>query len=111
MTEAEASLATMRRGEVIQRFDMAMAEVAADILDPEKEATATRKVTLVVSIKPNDRRDTATATIEVKMSLPSPKPEQTLLYVGQSRGVATFAEHDARQTSIFDEIEEEVTHD
>jgi hypothetical protein len=102
MQDEDASLATMRRGEVIQRFDIALAELAADILDPDKEAKAKRKITLTLTVTPNERRDTCIAEIEVKTTLPPPKPESTLLYVAQRLGRAKLAEHDARQPSMFE---------
>lgn len=109
--DEKASLATLRRGEVIEKFDAAMDEVAADILDPTKKPEATREVTLKLKIVPDRKREQCAVEIDVQTKLAKSESEQTVMYVGQKLGTARFEEYDRRQPGMFDSSYHEEAHD
>lgn len=68
-------------------MNRALKEVAANILNPNTEAKKKRKVTLTITVAPNDKRDAADTLIEVKTSLaPEVGVASTMLLGMDSKG-------------------------
>lgn len=63
------NLSEVAEGGVQVKLNRALKEVAANILNPNTEAKKKRKVTLTITVSPNDKRDAADTVIEVKTSL------------------------------------------
>ncbi|EGS38118.1 hypothetical protein HMPREF9102_0399 [Limosilactobacillus oris F0423] len=63
------NLSEVAEGGVQVKLNRALKEVATNILNPNTEAKKKRKVTLTITVSPNDKRDAADTVIEVKTSL------------------------------------------
>ena len=85
-TPERTSLLNLLRGGVIELFDDELQAVADNILDPNTSETATRSVTLKVTIKPDADRSTAKTEVAVTAKLAPVRPQATRLFVGQQRG-------------------------
>lgn len=102
------NFATLAGGAVEEKLQYALAEVAANIADPNTDAKKTRKVTMTLTIKPNEQRTIASLDIDVKTSLAAPKTISTAIMIDRDeKGKAVAAEiygTDPRQGVIeFDE--------
>ena len=58
--EMQKSILQMARGAIMERADYEMSRLLANILDPNTSATAKRKLTLTLELKPDDDRQTIT---------------------------------------------------
>ena len=79
-------------GAIEARFNHAMLEVLENIADPNTEATKARKITLTVTIKPNDDRGFAAAVAEAKATLVPRKPVATYISLDIDGAKATITE-------------------
>ena len=95
-----ASLLTLLRGGVVEMFDDELEKVAANILDPNTSETATRVVTIKVSIKPDVNRSMAATAVSVVAKLAPVKPQGTALFFGSQRGKAVVTEHNPDQQRL-----------
>ena len=62
-------LSKIAGGGVQVKLNRALKQVADNILDPNTDSKKKRKVTLTITIAPNDKRDAADTLVEVKTSL------------------------------------------
>ena len=62
-------LSKIAEGGVQVKLNRALQQVADNILNPNTEAKKKRKVTITLTIAPNDKRDAADTLVEVKTSL------------------------------------------
>lgn len=62
-------LSKIAEGGVQVKLNRALQQVADNILNPNTEAKKKRKVTITLTITPNDKRDAADTLVEVKTSL------------------------------------------
>lgn len=80
-------------GALAEKLEFAMNEVAENILDPNYPAKGKRKITVTIIFDPDEQRDIAKATLEVKAKLSSRKPtEQRVLFNRDRVGKANMAE-------------------
>lgn len=56
-------------GELTQQINREMEAVARNIADPNTEAKTTRKITVTITLKPNEQRDFITTSITTKSTL------------------------------------------
>lgn len=56
-------------GELTQQINREMEAVARNIADPNTEAKTARKITVTITLKPNEQRDFITASITTKSTL------------------------------------------
>jgi hypothetical protein len=75
------SFSTLAGGGVEEKLQYALDEVAANIADPNTDAKKTRKVTLTLTMKPNEQRTIANLDVDVKTSLAQPIPISTTLMI------------------------------
>ncbi len=70
----ELDIATLKGGACIRQFNRALQQAVAIILDPNTEAKAKRKVTLTLTLSPNEARNMCdiSATVQAKLCPPSP---------------------------------------
>ena len=64
--EMQKSILQMARGAIMERADYEMSRLLANILDPNTSATAKRKLTLTLELKPDDDRQTITVSCIAK---------------------------------------------
>ena len=80
-------------GALAEKMELAMVEVAENILDPNYPAKGKRKITATITFDPDEQRDIAKATLEVKTTLAARKPmEQRVLFNRDGAGKANMAE-------------------
>lgn len=79
------TLTNLGRGDVIARFDQAMAEVLANIVD-KRTNLKKRKITIICEIEPDVDRETADLKIEVKSTFCPISPYKSAIIIG--RGIA-----------------------
>lgn len=80
-------------GALAEKMELAMVEVAENILDPNYPAKGKRKITATITFDPDEQRDIAKATLEVKTTLAARKPmEQRVLFNRDRAGKANIAE-------------------
>ena len=71
-------------GELIQQINREMEAVARNIADPNTEAKTTRKITVTITLKPNEQRDFITTSITTKSTLAPTLGAVTALAVGKN---------------------------
>jgi hypothetical protein len=79
--EERLSIETLASGAAMERFDDALGEVLANILDPNTGRGA-REINLKVKFKPNDDRTMTEMKIECKAKLQSASDLTTHAYLG-----------------------------
>ena len=82
-------------GELTQQINREMEAVARNIADPNTEAKTARKITVTITLKPNEQRDFITTSITTKSTLAPTLGTVTALAVGKQ---ANFAENDDLMT-------------
>ena len=90
------SLDQLMDGAVTERYESAMKQVIENILDLNTDAKKERKITLTVSIKPNERRDIANFKVEAKTTLAPRVPVETTLMFGVENGEVIAREHNPK---------------
>jgi hypothetical protein len=88
------SFTTLAGGGVQEKLQYALDEVAANIADPNTDAKKTRKVTMTLTLKPNEQRSIANLEIDVKTSLVAPVGISTTLMI----------DHDEKGKAVASEI-------
>lgn len=87
------SFATIAGGGVEEKLQYALQEIAENIADPNTDPKKARKITMTITLKPNESRQVAEAAIEVKTSpVPSKGISTTLLIDRDKDGKAVASE-------------------
>ena len=71
-------------GELTQQINREMEVVARNIADPNTEAKTARKITVTITMKPNEQRDFITTSITTKSTLAPTLGAVTALAVGKN---------------------------
>lgn len=79
------SFSTLAGGGVEEKLQYALDEVAANIADPNTDAKKARKVTMTLTLKPNEQRSIANLDIDVKTSLVAPVGISTTLVIDRDK--------------------------
>jgi hypothetical protein len=96
------TLETLARGAALERFDIELARVMENINDPNT-GDGKREITVKVSIKPSQTKDTAQVMVNVTSKLASMAPYPTLLFLSKGRdGRLGAYENDPRQVDMFE---------
>ena len=74
------SILQMARGAIMERADYEVSRLLQNIFDPNTSATAVRKVTLTLSLKPDDTRQNIALSCTAKPTLAATNPIVTRLY-------------------------------
>ena len=80
----QKSILEMARGAFQERADYEMSRIVDNILDANTKADATRKLTLTLTLKPDDSRQNISISCTAKSALASTNPVTTSLYVASS---------------------------
>ena len=78
-------------------FDNSLKKVLANINDPSTKATAVRKVTMEITITPDESRSMASITISASTTLAHVKPVNTAALLEQQDGKLTAYIHQAEE--------------
>lgn len=93
MEENRISILQMARGAFMERIDYEMAKVVDNILDPNTQATAKRKLSMTLELKPDANRQTVVVSCSVKSALcPSDSVGTSLFITGDGLGCVTAVE-------------------
>lgn len=84
MEHTATSIIEMARGAFIERTDYEMARVIENILDPNTNPTAKRKITLTLELVPNSERTNISVNVTAKSTLAATSAVTTMLYVAGS---------------------------
>ena len=77
------SLDALGNGELLEKVNMAMMQIGANIMDPNTDASAKRKLTITLTFAPDEMRWFITTKTEVKHTLAPIRPGGTVLLVGK----------------------------
>lgn len=78
---ADLSFSTLAGGGVEEKLQFALKEVAENIADPNTDAKKARKITMTLTLKPNEARTISNLDIDVKTSLVAPMGISTTLMI------------------------------
>ena len=102
--EQFVSLETLGQGAAVEMFSDELRIVLENVLDPNTKATATRSVTLKLTIKPDDDRAFASTALECTSKLAPTRPVGVPIYIGKHAGQAVATERDTRQLAFEDNV-------
>lgn len=85
-------LSKIADGGLQEKVDRALAKVTKNILDLNTEAKKKRKVTINITLAPNDNRDSVDVVTDVRTSLAPDIGVATTLLVGEDNGKPVAAE-------------------
>lgn len=77
----QKSILEMARGAIQERADYEITRLLGNILDPNTSATAKRKLTITLELKPDDDRQSIAVSVTAKSALAPTNPVVTSLYV------------------------------
>lgn len=78
---AKKSILEMCNGAFQERTDYEMGRLIDNIMDPNTDPTAKRKIQITMELKPDAERTTVSVSCSVKSSLAPTYPVQTMLYI------------------------------
>ena len=78
------NIETFSNGELTQQINREMEAVARNISDPNTETKTARKITVTITMKPNEQRDFITTSITTKSTLAPTLGAVTALAVGKN---------------------------
>ncbi len=78
---AKKSILQMARGAIQERADYEITKILENILDPNTSATAARKLTITLTLKPDDTRQNIAVGVVAKSTLSPTNPVTTSLFV------------------------------
>lgn len=103
-------LDTLIRGAIVERFNDALADVLANIVDLNTDDEAVRGIVLRAKLKPGEDRTRVIFTVACETKLASAKPIGTILYVGVKNGQPVAREFNPKQLT-FDDAAGATLHD
>ena len=96
----EVTLDTLGGGVVPELFAHEMANILANIDDPNTAPTAVRRLTIEVSIKPGESRENAAILVAVKSKLAGVRPSEIVVHLTKERGRLVALTTDPRQPDL-----------
>lgn len=103
----------MAQGAVMEQIVNESTKIMANVLDPNTKSTATRKMTITLTFRPNDARDKVTVEAQAKSSLAPRKAVETSFFVAEddqgNPHAREITNYDPNQETIFVPEEEKVT--
>lgn len=107
--EQRTSILQMARGAIEERVDYEMAKVIDNILDPNTQATAKRKLTLTLEFQPDAGRQTVLLRCTAKSALCATDPVSTSLFITDDGSDVTAVEmvpNIPGQVNMYGEVQE-----
>lgn len=87
MEYAQKSILQMARGAIQERADYEITKILDNILDPNTTATAKRKLTITLTLCPDDTRQNISVGVVAKSTLAPTNPVTTSLYVADEETI------------------------
>lgn len=105
----DITLDNLGMGALKEQFGVELQKVLDNIADPNTDAKKARKITIDVTIKPNEKRNIATMTLQARSSLVPSGAIETDIYIDRDKDGQVVAEElhgqVPGQTSINDFID------
>jgi hypothetical protein len=96
----KVGLANLGGGVLEELFGRELGQVLKNIEDPNTDAKAVRKISVEVSIKPNENRDFCAVTVSCKSSLPGVKAHDAAFFLGREGGKLVAYENNMKQDTL-----------
>lgn len=109
MQQKELDLNTIAGGSIPPRFKVELEKVMANIADLNTGAKKKRKITIEVTIEPDDERQLGHCWVHVKSKLAELKPCSTPLFFARSGNKLTAIENSPGPEIFPDHVEGTVT--
>lgn len=77
------SLDRLCGGALLERFQLAMAQIGRNIMDPNTPPDKARTLTIKLTFKPDKSRKSIKTSIATNISLAPPEADETMLMIGQ----------------------------
>lgn len=77
------SLDSLCQGAVNEKFNLAMSQVARNIIDPNVPGTGKRVITIKLTFESDEKKRHIKNKVDVNVKLVPPKCDETLFFVGQ----------------------------
>ena len=97
---AKKSILEMCRGAILERADYEVSGLIRNILDPNTSATASRKLTITLTLKPDDMRQNIVMSCVAKSALAPTNPVTTTLFVADEDVIIEMVPQIPGQTSL-----------
>jgi hypothetical protein len=89
-------------GALVEAFEVELAKVIANIMDPSTEAKTKRQITMTVKFHPKDDRTQINVETSVDTRLAGLMPSSTRIFIGKdAEGGLHALDEDPRQMHIF----------
>ena len=102
---AKKSILQMARGAIQERADYEITKILENILDPNTSATAARKLTLTLTLKPDDTRQNIAVGVVAKSTLAATNPVTTSLYVADEETIVEMVPQVPGQLDMDGQVE------
>lgn len=99
----DLTLQNVAGGALPEKFQRALSELLENVRDPNTDPTKQRKITIDVKFKPEESREEAKVSTQVKTSLAPDKPDEGVIFLGRREGELTAVAFDPRQEDLFPE--------
>ncbi len=70
-------------GAALERFNLAMAQIAKNIMDPNTDPKKARTLTIKLTFKPDEGRKCVSTSVAANVSLAPPIADETVLLIGK----------------------------
>lgn len=77
------SLDSLCGGALLERFQLAMAQIGRNIMDPNTNPEKARTLTIKITFKPDKSRKGIKTSIATNISLAPPEADETVMLIGQ----------------------------
>lgn len=102
MEEQRVSLSNISSGAAVERFDLELQRVLANVQDPNTGARVKRTITLKMIIHPqDDDRELGKVTVSCESKLAPIEPFATHVYMGLDHGQGVATEANPRQHELI----------
>ena len=99
-SNVKKSILQMARGAIQERADYEMTGLLNNILDPNTSATAARKLTITLTLKPDDTRQNIAVSCVAKSTLAATSPVTTALYVADENTIVEMVPQIPSQMAV-----------
>ncbi|WP_334328421.1 replication terminator protein [Companilactobacillus sp. HBUAS59699] len=90
------NLSEIAEGGLQEKFTKELKKLSENILDPNTDAKAKRKITIGLTYKPNDNRDAVDVMVEVKSNLAPQVGLSTTMLVGRDENTGMIAANELK---------------
>jgi hypothetical protein len=108
-TTKEVSILDLAKGAIQEQINLEAGRIMANIIDPNTDAKAVRKLNITITLKPDENREIVSYSAQAKSTLAPIKPISTSLIVDTDKDgnpvAAELTRNDPNQIHIFEDEE------